>query len=41
MAGRTVTLEPEETDLAHDLLAHLAECMMALQEEKQKLLEGF
>jgi hypothetical protein len=36
-----LSAEPEESDVVHDLLAHLAERMIAMNEEKQGRIEAF
>ncbi|MEA3344806.1 MAG: N-6 DNA methylase [Chloroflexota bacterium] len=36
-----LSAEPEQSDIVHDLLAHLAERMIAMHEEKQKRVEAF
>jgi hypothetical protein len=36
-----LSAEPEEGDVVHDLLAHLAERMIAMHEEKQERVEAF
>lgn len=33
--------EPEQSDVVHDLLAHLAELMMAMHQEKQERVDAF
>jgi len=36
-----LTAEPEQSDVVHDLLAHLAECMIRMNQEKQAEVRGF
>ena len=39
--GERLTAQPEQSDVVHDLLAHLAERMIEMHKEKQERVEGF
>ena len=39
--GERLSAEPEQSDVIHDLLAHLAEQMIAMNKEKQAEVKGF
>lgn len=39
--GERLAVNPEQSDVVHDLLAHLAEQMIAMNKEKQTVVEAF
>jgi hypothetical protein len=39
--GARLSAKPEESDVVHDLLAHLAERMIAMNKEKNAEIKGF
>jgi len=39
--GERMAAQPEQSDVVHDLLAHLAEQMIAMNKEKQAVVEAF
>ncbi|MCG7849708.1 MAG: hypothetical protein MIO93_11085, partial [ANME-2 cluster archaeon] len=39
--GLRLAAEPEESDVVHDLLAHLAECMIDMNKEKNAEIKSF
>lgn len=39
--GERLGAEPEESDVVHDLLAHLAECMIEMNKEKNAEIKAF